>query len=152
MAEELLYNYIENTGVVIPDTSDIKADVQEEFKNALGQSMQTSDDTPQGRLISGEVSARRAVAENNALLANQINPALAGGVFLESICALLGIERKGESASVIPDVRLTGKPRVEIPALAHVVLMVIIIIQVEPSFLTRLESARLISSQKKPEH
>lgn len=116
MADKILYNFIENTGVIVPDTSDIIKDVQEEFKDALGQSMSTSADTPQGRLISGEASARRAVAENNAILANQINPSLAGGVFLESICALLGIERKGESASVIPGVILAGQPRVEIPA------------------------------------
>lgn len=116
MADETLYQYIENTGVIVPDTSDIKSDVQEEFKDALGRAMSTSDDTPQGRLISAEVTARRAVAENNAELANQINPSLAGGVFLESICALLGIERKGASASVIAGVQLTGSPLVVIPA------------------------------------
>ncbi|MEF9678894.1 baseplate J/gp47 family protein [Pectobacterium aroidearum] len=111
-----LYSYIEETGVVVPDASDIKEGVETEFKGALGENMSTAPDTPQGRLISGEVSARRAVAVNNATLANQINPTLATGVFLESICALLGITRKSESPSVISGVLLTGIPLTEIPA------------------------------------
>ncbi|WP_058909743.1 baseplate J/gp47 family protein [Entomohabitans teleogrylli] len=113
MAE--LYNYVDSTGAIVPDTADIKSDIEREFKSALGENMSTADDTPQGRLIAGETSARRAVAENNALLANQVNPDLATGIFLESICAWLGIERKAESVSTIASVTLGGIPLVEIP-------------------------------------
>lgn len=111
-----IYNYIEETGVVVPDTADLKSEIEGEFKQALGETMSTAPDTPQGRLISGEIAARRAVAVNNAKLANQINPAFSVGVFLESICALLGIERKAESASTIASVSLAGIPLTEIPA------------------------------------
>lgn len=111
-----LYEYIESNGVILPDTSKIKADVENEYKNALGQNISTAPDSPQGRLISTEVSARRAVALNNALLANQIHPDFASGLFLESICALLDIEREGATASVIPNVRLTGIPLTQIAA------------------------------------
>lgn len=109
------YDYINSTGVVVPDTADIKSEVEKEFKTALGDNMSTADDTPQGRLIAAETSARRSVAENNAELANQINPGLAAGVFLESICAWLNIKRKPESASTIASVTLGGVPLVEIP-------------------------------------
>lgn len=112
----MAYEYINSTGVVVPDTADIKSEVEQEFKAALGDSMSTADDTPQGRLIAAETSARRSVAENNALLANQINPKDSVGVFLESICAWLDIERKEESASTIASVTLGGIPLVEIPA------------------------------------
>lgn len=111
-----LYNYIEEIGVIVPDTADLKTNIEQEFKNALGEALSTAADTPQGRLISSEVAARRAVTLNNAKLANQINPALASGIFLESICALLGIERKPESASIIPNVILSGIPLTEIQA------------------------------------
>lgn len=112
----MAYDYINSTGVVVPDTADIKSEVEQEFKAALGDNMSIANDTPQGRLIAAETSARRSVAENNALLANQINPKDSVGVFLESICAWMNIERKPESASTIASVTLGGVPLVEIPA------------------------------------
>ena len=33
------YKYIEETGVIVPDTTEIKQQVQEEYKNALGQDL-----------------------------------------------------------------------------------------------------------------
>ncbi len=111
-----LYNYIEDTGIVIPDTADIKTAVEAEFKAALGQQMSTNPDSPQGRLISAEVSARRAVVINNATLANQINPNFATGIFLDGVCALLGITRNSSEKSVIPSVTLRGIPLTEIRA------------------------------------
>lgn len=97
----MAYNYITQTGVIVPDTSDILAQVQTEFKNALGQDLITSPSTPQGVLITGETSARSAVIQNNAALANQINPNLAGGVFLDAICALTGLERDAATSSTV---------------------------------------------------
>lgn len=114
MAE--LYNFIEDTGVIVPDTSDIKTNVEEEFKAALGQEMSTAGDTPQGRLISTEVSARRAVAINNAQLANQINPNEATGIYLDAVCALLGITRAAPEKSIIPGVTLRGIPLTPVAA------------------------------------
>lgn len=115
MADDL-YNYVEDTGVIVPDTADIKAEVEQEFKTALGQQMSTAPDTPQGRLISIETDARASVARNNALLANQINPNYASGLFLEAICALLGITRNAPTYSTIAGVRLTGIPLTQIAA------------------------------------
>lgn len=108
------YNFIVDNGVIVPDTADIKTAVEQEFKTALGERMSTAPDTPQGRLISVETDARTAVVRNNAQLANQINPNLAVGIFLEAISAFLDIGRNPASYSVIPGVEVTGIPLTQV--------------------------------------
>lgn len=108
------YNFIADNGVIVPDTADIKEGVEQEFKTALGVRMSTAPDTPQGRLISAETDARTAVVRNNAQLANQINPNLAVGIFLEAISAFLDIGRAPASHSVIPGVEVTGIPLTQV--------------------------------------
>lgn len=110
------YQYINETGTIIPDTSTLLAEVEDEFRNALGQDIVVSPSTPQGVMIAAEVLARSAVIDNNAAVANQINPNLAGGVFLDAIWALTGGQRIAASRSVVPGVELSGLPGVVIPA------------------------------------
>jgi len=83
--------YVNSTGVILTDTSDILAAVQAEWTVALGTNLITTPSTPQGVLIAQETQARTNVMNNNAALANQINPNVAGGVFLKAICALFNI-------------------------------------------------------------
>lgn len=92
------YQFIIETGTVVADTSTILEDVQAEFKNALGATIDLASSTPQGTLIAAEVTARTSVMKNNADLANVINPDLSYGVFLDAICSFLGIQR-GQNAS-----------------------------------------------------
>jgi uncharacterized phage protein gp47/JayE len=110
------YDYITETGVVVPDTSTLLAEVENEFKTALGADLVTTPNTPQGALIVAEVIARSGVAANNAKLANQINPNLAAGTFLDAIWALTGGQRLAATRSVVPGVLLTGLPGTIIPA------------------------------------
>lgn len=110
------YNYIEDTGVIVPDTSTLQSDVQNEFRTALGADIIVTENTPQGVLIAAEVSARAGVLGNNALLANQINPNIAGGVFLDAIWQLTGGQRYAATRSVIAGVVLGGLPNTTIPA------------------------------------
>lgn len=110
------YLYIDTTGVIIPDTGDLLTGVQDEYKEALGNNLIVTPETPQGVLITAETVARDAVVRNNAALGNQINPNLAGGVFLDAICALTGLERARGSRSIISDVLLTGVPSTIIPS------------------------------------
>ena len=102
------YQYIDTTGVIVPDTEDTLGVVDAEYKEVFGNDLITTPDTPQGVLISAETAARNAVIENNAALANQINPNIAGGVFLDAIMALTGIQRQPQTPSRIPSVALTG--------------------------------------------
>lgn len=112
----MAYDYITETGVIVPDTSTLLAEVENEFKTALGADLVTSPNTPQGALIVAEVLARTGVVGNNAALANQINPNLAAGTFLDAIWALTGGQRIAATRSVVPGVELSGLPGTVIPA------------------------------------
>lgn len=109
------YQYLDATGVVLPDTSETLSTVEAEYRDALGQELITDPATPQGRLIATEVSARDNMLRNNAALANQINPDIAGGVFLDAIWALTGGQRIAATQSVARGVALAGTPRTVIP-------------------------------------
>lgn len=102
------YQYINESGLIVPDTSTVLADVQNEFRAAFGADMPVDSETPQGVLIAGETIARVAVINNNATFANQINPNLAGGAFLRAICALTGLDSDGAAQSVVDGVVLSG--------------------------------------------
>lgn len=109
------YLFDPQTGVIVPDTAELQDAVIAEWRGAFGQDLRVSPDTPQGVLITAETLARRAVAENNAAVANQINPDLAGGVFLDALCALMGLERRAETYTEVSGVILTGRPGTLIP-------------------------------------
>jgi uncharacterized phage protein gp47/JayE len=110
------FNYIVSTGVIVPDTSETRSGVEAEWRAALGQDLPVTSETPQGAMITMEVESRDAVARNNAELANQINPAIAGGIFLDAIWALMGGGRRGATRSIIPNVQLNGAANTPIPA------------------------------------
>ncbi len=110
------YQYITATGLIVPDTSTLLLTVEDEFRAALGADLIVDPSTPQGALIAAEVLARTAVVGNNAAVANQINPNLAGGVFLDAIWKLTGGERIAATRSVIPGVVLGGLPGTVVPA------------------------------------
>ncbi|HDM8061710.1 baseplate J/gp47 family protein [Vibrio harveyi] len=93
------YEYITATGVIIPDTAQIKSEVEAEFKKIFGDDFVTDPETPEGDLIGAIVSERMSVVRNNAKLANQINPNLSGGIFLDAIMALTDSSRDGASNS-----------------------------------------------------
>nr|WP_314265584.1 baseplate J/gp47 family protein [uncultured Moellerella sp.] len=109
------YQFIRSQGVVLPDTSSLRDDVEHEFKSLFGQELDTSPETPQGALITMEVENRDAIVRNNAELANQINPDMAGGIFLDAIWALMGGQRFSGTHSLLSQVQFTGVPETLIP-------------------------------------
>ena len=115
MADEI-YNYNSTEGIIVPDTSEIKAEIEQEFREALGSDLSVEGSTPQGRLIAVETRARTAVVHNNAAMANVINPAEAYGVYLDSLCALTGISRKPAQPTTVTGVRLYGVNGTNVPA------------------------------------
>jgi len=113
MADE--YQYINTTGVIVPDTSDLLTTVQDEYKAVFGTDLIVDPSTPQGVLITAEVLARDAFIRNNAAVANQLNPNIAGGVFLDAIAALTALKRDAATKSfVLAD--LTGVAGTIIPS------------------------------------
>lgn len=103
------YSYIQSSGVIIPDVSDLRTDVEDEYKDVFGQDFVVDPETPEGVLIDAEVSSRESLAQNNAELANQINPNQAGGVFLDALWALTGGSRTPGTRSLVT-CTLTGVP------------------------------------------
>ena len=96
-----LQKYITATGVIVPDTSTIKTDVENEYKSVYGSDFVIDPSSEQGREIDAEVTARISVLRNNAEIANQINPNYAEGIFLDAIYALSNGERDGAERSTV---------------------------------------------------
>lgn len=109
------YKYIESSGLILPDTAELKRDVETEFRAAFGDDLDLTPETPQGRLVAVETEARDAFVRNNAEVANQINPDYAGGVFLDAIAGLTGLPRRSEEPSIVK-AQLRGVPGSIIPA------------------------------------
>lgn len=110
------YEFLTQTGVILPDTAALRAEVEDEFKTAFGSDLDVSPETPQGVLITAETLSRDRVVRNNAALANQVNPNLAGGVFLDALWALTGGARVAATPSFVRGVQMTGVPGTIIPA------------------------------------
>lgn len=110
------YKYVSPSGVIVPDTSQILSDTESEWKSLFGDDLDVTPDTPQGMLIASDVAVRAEVAANNAVIANQINPNYAGGIFLDDIWALTGGRRRAATYTLVDSVLLTGTPGVVIPS------------------------------------
>lgn len=102
------FQYINNTGVIVPDTASLLGVVQDEWTGALTSKLSLVPATPQGILIAAETEARSLFIQNNAALANQINPNIAGGIFLDAIAELTGLERSSNTFTTVAGVRLAG--------------------------------------------
>lgn len=110
------YQYINGTGLIVADTSSLLSDVQTEYQAVFGADLVVTPDTPQGVLITAETVARAEVVNNNAAVANQINPNIAGGIFLDAILWLTGMQRATASQTEVPGVSLTGVPGTVVPS------------------------------------
>lgn len=110
-----LYDYVTATGTVIADTSTIVADVTATYTTIFGSDLITTPDSPAGTLITAEAVAESAVIQNNAALANQINPNISVGVFLDAVGSLLGIQRNVAVQTYVTAVTVTGAAGTVIP-------------------------------------
>ena len=110
------YEFIEPTGVIVPDTSDTLSEVEQEWRDIFGADLVTSPETPQGAIITALAIGRDNTARNNAEVANQINPALASDIWLDTLCSLTGVQRNGATRSTIAGVKCTGVNGTVIPA------------------------------------
>lgn len=103
------YQYLTSNGVIVPDTSQILAGVQTTYQDIFGADLIVTPDTAQGVLITAEAAAEVATVNNNAAIANSINPNLAGGIALDAIIALTNPEgRNVATSTLVSGVLLTG--------------------------------------------
>lgn len=110
------YNYVDSTGIIVSDTSTLLNDVTTTYQTVFGADLVTTPDTPQGVLITAETLAETAVVNNNALVANQINPNIAGGAFLDAIGFMSGIQRTAQTQTIVTNVTVAGVAGTIIPA------------------------------------
>lgn len=110
------FNYVTSEGVIIPDTSTIRDEVIADWRSAFGQDLVVTPETPQGIFITQDVEIRDGVARNNAEVANQINPDLAGGIWLDAIWSLTRGSRRPATHSMLAGVVLSGIPTTLVPA------------------------------------
>ena len=110
-----LYKYVQNEGIIVPNTEDILTDVRKEYKNIFGEDLSVEESTPQGRLIEMEVASRKGCLSINALVANMLNPEKSFGVFLDSYGALFNVSRQGALATIVY-CKLSGVAGTIIPA------------------------------------
>lgn len=110
------YNYIIPTGVIVPDTATLREDVEAEYKAVFGADLPVTPETPQGVLITAEVESRDGMVRNNAEVANQINPDIAGGIWLDALWALTRGKRRAATVSKLSGVVFSGVPQTPIPA------------------------------------
>ncbi len=66
-------------------------------------------------LINAETAARNTVLRIIATVLNQINPNLAGGIFLDALGMLTNVQRQAASYTLVPSVTLTGAPTTIVP-------------------------------------
>ncbi len=110
------YQYISSTGVIIPDTSTLLTNVTATYISVFGADLVVTPDSPAGVFINAEVLAEASLVQNNAAVANQINPNLAAGTFLDAILALTGVQRSPATQTYVSAVTLTGVSGTVVPA------------------------------------
>lgn len=88
-----LYEYASQTGIVIPQTSDIKQAITDAFARIFGADVSTSEETPVGRFVEALTMLFINVLGVNAQNANFINPQIALGNALDNLGAIFGVVR-----------------------------------------------------------
>lgn len=89
-----LYKYSTGAGIVIPDTSDLKHNVENMMYAIFGADLDVTPETPMGRLIEAMTMLMVDTLGVNAQNANQYNIYQATGSYLDGIGALFGVTRK----------------------------------------------------------
>lgn len=93
-----LYDYVTARGIVIPQTSDIKAKVEQAFREIFGSDFSLAPETTNGRLIEAVTVLFTDVCGVGAQIANGLNVTQAVGEFIDGLGALFGVVRvEGES-------------------------------------------------------
>jgi len=110
------YEYITSLGVIVPDTSDTLEEVKEEYRSIFGQEINLSPTEPPGLLAEAEALSRNTLLRSNADTANQINPNITGGAFLDAICELTALQRQAAIKTSVFNVVLSGVPSSTVPS------------------------------------
>lgn len=113
----MAYNYVIGTGVIVPDDAAIRAEVQTELEAIFGADQDFSETGFLGKLAATKSLERIGIAANTAKMANQINPNMQEGLFIDAGLALFGGSRSVNIRSTfVTPPTVTGVAGTIIPA------------------------------------
>lgn len=107
MADDLI-TYITSSGIVVPNTDNVISELQTEWTNQFGAQLSLDSSTPQGRIIETQAMIRKGTLGACAMVANQLNPNQAFGIFLDAHGAFFGVNRPSGRNTEILDVLMEG--------------------------------------------
>ena len=88
-------------GIITIDTSDMKSEVDEAYKQALSADLNTDTSTPQGQLMSNDVSFLKYAQQEAVKALNAMNVLTATGEDLDAAASIWGYVRKQAQPTVI---------------------------------------------------
>lgn len=88
------YDYVTGRGVIVPDTSTVLGDVQDEFKAVFGGDLDVSPETVQGRIIEMITRSRLFTIQACAYVSNMLNLNTANGFVLDDLGSLFLLSRQ----------------------------------------------------------
>lgn len=109
MADDLI-TYITSSGIIVPNTDNVISELQTEWIRQFGAQLSLDSSTPQGRIIETQAMVRKGTLGACAMVANQLNPNQAFGIFLDAHGAFFGVNRPSGRNSEILDVLMAGTP------------------------------------------
>ena len=109
------YDYITNRGVIVPDTSTVLEDTQEEFRQLLGDDLDVSPETVQGRLIELITRCKVFCIRTAAASSNVFNLNKANGFGLDDLASLFLLSRNPATYTTT-SVALGGVAGTTVPA------------------------------------
>ena len=101
------YDYVTGRGVIVPDTSTVLGDVQDEFKALFGGDLDVTPETIQGRLIEMITRSRVFTIQACAAVSNMLNLNKANGFVLDDLGSLFLLSRQPATYTEV-SVVLTG--------------------------------------------
>lgn len=106
------------TGLVAPDTSEIREAVAQDWITAFADpdkpALDTEPTTPAGQLVDAETAEIEAMHAALLFLANQFNPRVATGIWQDALAAIYFIDRKLAEPTIVT-CQLTGLNGTVIP-------------------------------------
>lgn len=95
MAESFpnMYNYLTDSGMIIPSTDNLKQSWENLFKGIYGDKLDVTPETPVGRIIESLTVLSKTTIGVNAQNANQINLNSSIGAYLDGIGSLFNVHR-----------------------------------------------------------
>lgn len=108
------YDYITGSGIIVPDTSTVLSDVQQEWRDVFGDNLSVDPETPQGRIIEMIARGRVFTIQMAAALSNVLNLNKAYGFVLDDLGSLFQLSRNVATYSTV-QIQLNGVPGTIIP-------------------------------------